>query len=214
MVVIATYPTLSEVTEGIYPDVATNLGYGDWLGYLFVVGGLASCMGTYTVYQWTGAVAYSSLAEQGTLPYFIKYKMRFTPFSPDVPAMGLLLMTIVCTILVIFDFSVLVEIESFLYVIHTIILSCTLLAIRYRQPNLPRPFKVPGGWVGVILLCLGPLMVALVNMGTLFYFDWRLALIGLGVLCVGIVGFSIKALWWDKKYGYSIYQSEAPSSSQ
>lgn len=32
----------------------------------------------------------------------------------------------------------------------------SFLVLRYREPNLERPFKIPGGWVVAVLLCLLP----------------------------------------------------------
>ena len=40
-----------------------------------------------------------------------------------------------------------------------------LIVLRLREPNLPRPYKVPGGLLGCIFISLGPLPI----MGLAFY---------------------------------------------
>jgi amino acid transporter len=35
-----------------------------------------------------------------------------------------------------------------------------LLVLRYKEPAMPRPFKIPGGWAVVILLTIAPMAFA------------------------------------------------------
>jgi amino acid transporter len=39
------------------------------------------------------------------------------------------------------------------------LLYLSFLALRRRRPDLPRPFRVPGGWPGAVLVCIGPFLV-------------------------------------------------------
>lgn len=46
--------------EGTYPLVGLNMGLGEWVVWLLILGGLASCLGTYNAYLNTAAAAVHS----------------------------------------------------------------------------------------------------------------------------------------------------------
>jgi amino acid transporter len=68
----------------------------------------------------------------------------------------------------------------------------SLMVLRYRQPDLPRPFRLPFSWKGVPLLpILGSLLVAL-QMGNL---SRDVLTLGAGLFVSGIVAMELLALW-------------------
>ena len=86
--------------------------------------------------------------------------------------------------LTLFDFGVLVEIESILFCVHGIILASDLLRLRYLKPTRERPFKVPFGWVGAYLIVILP---CLISLSLLVTSGWLNVLIGGLVILWGCV---------------------------
>jgi len=62
------------------------------------------------------------------------------------------------------------------------------LRLRWARPDLPRRFRVPGGWAGAIAVCAGPFLIcwAGVPIGA-----WRLAWPGLAGLLSGPLVFAV-----------------------
>jgi amino acid transporter len=50
-------------------------------------------------------------------------------------------------------------IDTSLYGLSLLLEFAALIALRIREPNLPRPYKVPGGLLGCILISLGPVPI-------------------------------------------------------
>jgi amino acid transporter len=55
------------------------------------------------------------------------------------------------------SFERLVVLDILLYGASLLLEFVSLVALRIREPNLPRPYRVPGGTLGAALLGVGPL---------------------------------------------------------
>jgi amino acid transporter len=53
-------------------------------------------------------------------------------------------------------FERLIELDIILYGLALLLEFAALVALRVREPGLPRPFRIPGGLPAVVLLGLGP----------------------------------------------------------
>jgi amino acid transporter len=78
------------------------------------------------------------------------------------------------SVLVLFDFHIVVEMESIFYSCHAIILCLTFIRLKFSEPNMERPFAVPFRKVGAILLCIFPFAVAGFNIAMT---DWKIQVI-------------------------------------
>lgn len=142
-----------------YPGMADHMGFGRWLGYLLVGGALLSNMGTFVTYLSTSSQALAALAKDGPLPRFLAAEVpRFKTPWPSI-----LFFVLTTCILVMFDFSIIVEVESVLYCIHTIIVLTSFTRLKFTEPDLVRPFKMPFGKVGGVAFVILPIAVSLVN---------------------------------------------------
>lgn len=148
-----------------YPGMANHLGFGKWLGYLLVGGALLSNMGTFVTYLSTSSQALAALAKEGKLPRWMA--SEFPRWKTPWPS--ILLFVITTSILVMFDFSVLVEVESVLYCLHTIIVLTSFTRLKFIEPDLFRPFKMPFGRLGGILFVILPIAVSCFN---IYISDW------------------------------------------
>lgn len=124
-------------------------------------------------------------------------------FSTPVPA--ILFFSITTCVLVLFDFSYLVEVESFLYSIHAFLLCATFIYLGFKQPQLKIPSILPFGRLGTrasnphmsslifpnkstigVLVCgLLPSIVLVGLMCSLFYSDYRVPLVGMLITAFG-----------------------------
>jgi amino acid transporter len=141
----------SLIHEGAYPFLAEELGYGYWLVYILMAGGIMSSLGTYNAYLRTSSTALQSMAIEGHLPRFFAWQLpKF-----QTPWVCLVFYSITTSVLVNFDFSTVVGMEAILYSSHAILLCCTFIRLKFKEPDMPRPFAVPFGKPGAIILCLG-----------------------------------------------------------
>jgi len=168
-------------SEGSFPQIARDiLGWGDWLSYLLIGGALFSNMGVYLVYIHTSSSALSALSEKGNAPAFFSKKLpKFG--SPWVAITFYSFTTIFWTL---FDFSLVVEVETVLYCIHAIILVLTFFKLRVSEPHVERPFRVPGP-LPLLAVCYMPsVAIACLN---IYFTNWFENIVGFS-LVIFLVG--------------------------
>jgi len=171
-----------------YPGIADHLGFGRWLGYLLVGGALLSNMGTFVTYLSTSSQALAALAKDGKLPRWMA--AEFPRFKTPWPS--ILFFVLTTCILVIFDFSVIVEVESVLYCIHTIIVLTSFTRLKFVEPELFRPFRMPFGRIGGVAFVVLPIAVSCLN---IFISDWTYQVASAGLIVLfGIVYVVVRSI--------------------
>ncbi|MGZ8571090.1 MAG: amino acid permease, partial [Actinomycetota bacterium] len=75
------------------------------------------------------------------------------------PVRAILICTVICSIAALGPFQTLVVVDVTIYAFALLLQFIALIALRIRYPNLRRPYRIPGGWLGLALVCLGPLFV-------------------------------------------------------
>jgi len=184
---IALADNWTDLTEGQYPLLAEDIGLGKWLAWFMIVGGLVSCMGTYVVYLHTGAVAIRSMADEGIAPFPFSWLRKY-----KTPLLGLLTFSCTTAVLVLFDFSLLVEVESFLYCVHAALLCSNVFRLRMKEPELKRPFKLPFGRIGALVIPMFPYIVIVSNIISILYFNWLAAAIALSGILLAVSMYFVK----------------------
>ena len=58
------------------------------------------------------------------------------------------------------DIDRLIELDILLYGLSLVLEFAALIALRIRQPNLPRPFRIPGRLAGVVAISIPPVAIA------------------------------------------------------
>jgi amino acid transporter len=135
---------------GSWVDAATAIG-GPWLGYGVIVGGMLSGAGMFNALLMSYSRLPYVLAEDGFLPRI------FTKRLPnDVPWFALVACAIAWTASLGFSFERLVLIDVMLYGISLLLEFVALVVLRIKEPDLPRPFRVPGGLAGAVAIGIGP----------------------------------------------------------
>lgn len=169
-----------EFVDGAYPVIATEMGYGTWLAWVLAVGAVTSSLGTYISYLYTSTKALASMAEDGNAPFFFKYKI--TKFQS--PWVAILFYGAIHLGMINIDFTDVVEIDTVLYTLQGVLLFFTLIRLRFSQPDLDRPFKIPTKYVFPIGISIPFFAIGAFN---IWETDWQIKVMSVGVLLFGIV---------------------------
>jgi amino acid transporter len=148
---LAASPDWAGWTAGYFPEVAANVG-GKWLGAWLAIGGLVSAVGLFSAIMLSISRLPFVMAEDGYLPKAI------TKLHPtfDTPYVSILVCATIYSFFTLSAFSSLVVVDVILYSAALTLEFVALITLRLKAPTLKRPFKVPGGWLGIFLVCLFP----------------------------------------------------------
>jgi amino acid transporter len=172
-----------------YADVATTF-LGPAFGIFFaIVAVLAQCS-IYNTYIASGSRGFFALADDHLAPpILVKCDKKH-----GVPYVAVLSVAIVNLILCSFEFTTIVVVDVFLLVASYVMVFISALILRKRIPDSERPFKIPGGYGFLVLLCVVPSMIAFISYfinGTDFFIGGML----------GIISGPVMYIIWKKMYG-------------
>jgi amino acid transporter len=144
-------------TEGAFPVFARSLPGGRWLSIWILAGALASM---FTLFN-SLLLSYSRLpfvvAQDGYLPpAFARVNQR------GVPVVAVVSLSALASLLALLQYDRLVILYGLVYTLSLILEFLALWILRVREPQLPRPFRVPGGTTGLALTVILPLLVSAV----------------------------------------------------
>lgn len=185
-----------EWTAGAWAIIAGKVG-GVWLGYAMGFAGLVSAVGLFMGRLLVGSRIPFVMGRDGFLPRFIqKQNLHGAPWvSLAICA------SIYSVIAVVFDdFALLASFVVFFYGGVLTLEFAALFILRIKQPNLERPFKIPGGWPVLILLLILPLSVLTIAIYSQISEAESLNSIMVAiVLMVSVPLLYPVAAWWKRK---------------
>jgi len=188
-----------EWTTGFFLKIAK--GIHPWLGWWVLVGAMLTNFGLYNGGLAASSRAMWAMGEFGHLPKPFNWTWK----KYNTPWVSIVFSGFVNVFLVSFDFSFLVQMDVFLDVLTLVLEFAAFLWMRYKEPDTPRPFKIPGGMVGAWLVVIPKVMVIVV---TLALANW-LTLIVAGGICLFItIAYYVK-VWIVRRY----FKEEAPRGS-
>ena len=109
--------------------------------------------------------------------------------TTGVPRLSLLVSCVMAALLAALSFGKLVVIDVLLYSAALSLEFVALIVLRRNRPDLRRPFRVPAGWLGILLVTLAPLACAIVLLAVSLTgadADPKQAMIVAGVIVTGI----------------------------
>ncbi len=139
---------------GSWADIAGLLG-GPVLRVGLVLGGMVSAFGMFNALVMSYSRLPLAMAQDGMLP---KVFGKLHPRT-RAPWVAILACSIGWAMCLGLGFARLVTIDLLLYGVSLMLEFVALAVLRFREPNLPRPFRVPGGTVGAIAVGLAPLLL-------------------------------------------------------
>ena len=135
---------------GSWADIAGLLG-GPLLRIALVVGGMFSAFGMFNALVMSYSRLPLAMAQDGMLPsFFGKMNRRRAPW------MAIIALAIGWACCLGLGFERLVTIDILIYGLSLALEFLALIVLRVREPNLARPFRVPGGMVGAVALGIAP----------------------------------------------------------
>ncbi len=161
-------PVAAVAHAGISPDGWTTGGWvdvgrifgGHWLSIAIAAGGAIGAIGTFNALTLSFSRLPLVMAQDGYLPKIFARTSRRT----GMPTFAILACATAWAACLFLNFEHLVIIDVLITGLSVMLEFWALAALRVREPDLPRPYRVPGGLAGTILIGLPPLalMVAAV----------------------------------------------------
>jgi len=172
-----------------YADVA-NLTGSYILMVVFILAAVSSNVSMYNSYLASGSRGFFAIADDNLAPKILKKigKKHGTPY------VAILSMAIFNLFFSIFSFEQLVVLDVFMLSFSYVLIYIAAIVFRIKKPDMVRPFKVPLGTKGFVLMCIPPVLIV-------FY---ALFTSGKGEMIGGILGAlsgPVAYFIFKKKYG-------------
>ncbi|XP_057769210.1 probable polyamine transporter At1g31830 isoform X2 [Salvia miltiorrhiza] len=165
-------------SDGYFSEIAKIIG-GVWLR-LWVQGASAvSNMGMFVAEMSSDSFQLLGMAERGMLPECFAKRSRH-----GTPLVGILFSASGVVLLSWLSFQEIVAAENFLYCFGMIMEFLAFIKLRIDHPGAPRPYKVPLGTFGAIMMCVPPTLLILV---VLLLASLKVMVISLIAFLIGLV---------------------------
>jgi amino acid transporter len=197
---------IAQFTTGSWTDAATALA-GPWLGIAVVLGGTITGLGMFNALMMSYARVPMVMAEDGLLPSFMARRNRH-----GVPWVALLVCASAWALALQFSFERLISIDLMLYGASLILEFVALVVLRFREPNLTRPFRAGNL---AMAIAIGVMPTALIVYAAFAARDERMAhmpalLFGLIIAVAGPVFYKVSRSVWS---GRRLQKELQPASS-
>jgi amino acid transporter len=174
---------------GSWADLA-GLVAGAWLRVALALGGLLSAFGIFNALVLSYSRLPLAMAQDGMLPPVFA---RLHPRT-RAPWVAILVLALGWALCLGLGFEHLVTLDVLLYGGSLLLEFVALAILRLREPRLPRPFRVPGGLVGAMLIGVAPTL--LLGFSVVRGADERILgvnalLVGAAILAAGFAAYSI-----------------------
>ncbi|KAH6832978.1 Amino acid permease family protein [Perilla frutescens var. hirtella] len=145
-----------EWSDGYFSDIAKVLG-GVWLRVWVQGASAVSNMGMFVAEMSSDSFQLLGMAEHGMIPECFAKRSRH-----GTPLVGILFSASGIVLLSSLSFQEIVAAENFLYCFGMIMEFLAFVKLRIDHPAAPRPYKVPLGTIGAIMMCIPPTLLILV----------------------------------------------------
>lgn len=185
-VAIAGMPVTNFVT-GSWVEMGNALG-GRWLGSTIIAAGVITGVAIFNALTLSYARIPAAMAADGMLPRILAKHTR-----AGVPWIAVLACGAAWAACSGMSFERLIELDILLYGLSLILEFAALIALRMREPGLPRPFRIPGGLAFAAVLSALP--TALILSALYAARDERASFAGHSAPVL-VVGAAVIALGW------------------
>ncbi|KAF6145998.1 hypothetical protein GIB67_033357 [Kingdonia uniflora] len=165
-------------TDGYFSDIAYMLG-GVWLRWWVQAAAAMSNMGMFVAEMSSDSFQLLGMAERGMLPEIFAMRSRY-----GTPLIGILFSASGVVLLSWLSFQEIVAAENFLYCFGMFLEFLAFVKLRMEHPAASRPYKIPLGTTGTILMCLPPTILICV---VLALSSLKVMLVSLVALLIGLV---------------------------
>lgn len=144
----------SEWETGSWADLGAKVG-GPWLGVAVALGAMMSAFGMFNALVMSYSRLPLAMAQDGMLP---KVFARVHPRT-RAPWVSIVVLAAAWACCLGLGFERLITIDILIYGVALALEFAALLVLRFTEPGLKRPFAVPGGKFGAIMVGVGPLFL-------------------------------------------------------
>jgi len=195
---------------GSWADIAGLLG-GPLLRIGVVLGGVISAFGMFNALVMSYSRLPLAMAQDGMLPGIFA-KLQKKSRAPWVAIVALAVGWAMCLGL---GFARLVTIDILLYGTSLVLEFVALAVLRFREPELPRPFRVPGGWFGAIAIGIPPaLLLGFAVLRSEHEYIWGMSSFAFGMILIaaGFVAYFVNHLLKPQGWTASSHAKAEPAS--
>jgi amino acid transporter len=177
--------------EGYFPNVAEQIaGYG--LGSWLTLAGMASAAGLFNALLCTSSRVSYAMALRRMLP--LPLARRHPRYA--TPVISIAVNSIGAALLIPFSFQELIQVDMFLYALALILEFAALIRLRFKEPDMARPFRVPFGKPGVVVLSMPPVALCIISMAVA---NAATKIVCLTVIAVGLVIYRLQAKFSERR---------------
>jgi amino acid transporter len=139
---------------GFWADAAGMLG-GPLLRVGLALGGMISGFGMFNALVMSYSRLPLAMAQDGMLPKIFAKRTE----GARAPWVAIVVLAILWAPCLLLGFERLVTIDILLYGASLALEFAALIFLRIREPDLPRPFRVPGGMFGAVAIGISPMLM-------------------------------------------------------
>jgi amino acid transporter len=154
-------PASSFAEDGSWASVAGQVGGSiagvQWLRFMVTIGGMMSAFGMFNALVMSYSRLPLAMARDGMLPKFFGKVTK----KNETPWVAIVVLASCWALCLGLGFKRLITLDIMLYGGSLMLEFVTLVALRIREPQLRRAFRVPGGMAGAISCGLFPLALLL-----------------------------------------------------
>ncbi|KNA22680.1 hypothetical protein SOVF_031980 [Spinacia oleracea] len=136
---------------GFMADAAQMI-VGKWLKIWVEIGAVLSAIGLFEAQLSSSSFQVMGMADIGFLPRFCAARSKWF----NTPWVGILASTVITLAVSFMDFTDLISSANFLYSLGMLLEFASFLWLRRKRPQLKRPYRVPLGLPGLVIMCLVP----------------------------------------------------------
>ncbi|KAK1429073.1 hypothetical protein QVD17_11273 [Tagetes erecta] len=138
--------------ESGFMAVAAQMISGKWLKIWIEIGAVLSGIGLFEAQLSSCAYQVLGMSDLGIIPKFFGARSKWF----DTPWVGILISTLITLSVSRMDFTNIVASANFIYSLGMLLEFASFVWLRRKFPALKRPYKVPLGIPGLVVMCLIP----------------------------------------------------------
>jgi len=184
-----------------WPAIAEMLG-GHVLGWIIALAAILSAWAMYNSQLYYISKLPTAMANDGILPKVLAKKSK-----NGVPFIALSVMVLCSAVFSSLSLGKLLVVDILFYALGLSLEFLALIALRIKEPGLKRPFKIPLGIGGLVVISAMPLFLAgvVANFST----QGSGSMVQLGIVAIGIV-FGMILYYYQVHHGVELQHSELP----
>ncbi|KAM1340995.1 hypothetical protein ACFX11_005614 [Malus domestica] len=172
---------------------------GKWLKFWIEIGAVLSIIGLFEAQLSSCAYQLLGMANLGFLPKIFGARSKWF----NTPWLGILISTVIALAVSYLDFTDIISSANFLYSLGMLLEFASFIWLRVKFPALKRPFKVPMGLLGLVVMCFIPsvFLVYVLAVGTKAVYLVSALMTLFGVGWYFLMNLSKSKMWFEFNLG-------------